>query len=126
VIRYRYLTQVSPPAPFVYVTVRNPQTSAELHDVPAQLDTGGDRTVLPADLVQTLGLFQFGSILIAGLGSLAAPRPSYLVEVRIHNLAAQTIEAVSDADEAWILLGRDVLNSYRIVLDGPQLALEIC
>jgi hypothetical protein len=24
-----------------------------------------------------------------------------------------------------VLLGRDVLNAYRLLLDGPQLALEI-
>jgi hypothetical protein len=125
VIRYRYLTQVKPPAPFVYVTLRNPQTGAELHDLPAQLDTAADRTVLPVDLVQTLGLLQVGSRLIAGLGNVARPRPSYFAEIRIHNLAAHAIEAVSDPNEAWVLLGRDVLNSHRIILDGPQLVLEI-
>jgi hypothetical protein len=96
-----------------------------LHDLPAQLDTAADRTVLPANLVRALGLLQLGSILTAGLGNLARLRPSYLVEVRIHNLTAHTIEAVSDPNEAWILLGRDVLNNHRIVFDGPQLTLEI-
>jgi len=80
---------------------------------------------LPVDLVQALGLLQVGTTLIAGLGNLARPRPLYLVEVRIHNLAAHTIEAVADPDETWILLGREVLNYHRIVLDGPQLTLEI-
>ena len=37
----------------------------------------------------------------------------------------QTLEVVASAGEAWILLGRDVLNTHRLVLDGPQLALEI-
>lgn len=92
-IRYRYLTQVKPPAPFIYVTLRNPRTGAELNDLPAQLDTAAHRTVLPVDLVQALGLLQVGSRLIAGLGNLAKPRPSYLVEVRIHNLPAQTINS---------------------------------
>jgi predicted aspartyl protease len=125
VIRYRYLTQVKPPAPFIYVTLRNPQTGVELHDLPAQLDTAADRTVLPVGLVQALGLSQVGSIPIAGLGNVVKLRPSYLVEVRIHNLAAHTIVVVSDPDEVWILLGRDLLNNHRIILDGPQLALEI-
>ena len=88
-IRYRYITQVKPPAPFIYVTLRNPKTGVELHDLPAQLDTAADRTVLPADLVQGLGLLQVGNILTAGLGNLARPRPSYFVEVRIHNFAAK-------------------------------------
>ena len=50
-IRYRYLTQLQPPAPFVHVTLRNPVTGAEEHNVPAQLDTAADRTLLPDTVV---------------------------------------------------------------------------
>ena len=124
-IHYRYLAQVIPPAPFIYVTLRNPQTGAELHDVPAQVDTGADRTLLTDDLIQALGLHQLGTIQIGGVGGLAQAMPSYLVQVGIHNLPSQLIEVVANADEAWVLLGRDVLNSHRILLDGPRLSLEI-
>lgn len=124
-IHYRYFAQVSPPAPFVYVALRNPQTGVELHDVPAQLDTGADRTLLPDAFVQALGLLQLSTIPIGGVGGLTQAMPSYLVEVGIHNLTFQVVEVVADPDEAWVLLGRDVLNAHRIVLDGPRLSLEI-
>lgn len=35
------------------------------------------------------------------------------------------IRATVGENEPWILLGRDVLNGHKLVLDGPDLALEI-
>lgn len=50
---------------------------------------------------------------------------SYAAMQRIHNLPMHNLEVVGNPKEADVLLGSDVLNSYRIVLDGPRLALEI-
>jgi hypothetical protein len=55
VIRYRYNTQLQPPAPFVHLLLRNPADGSELLAVPAQIDTAADRTVLPQTLVKNLG-----------------------------------------------------------------------
>jgi len=125
VIRYGYVTQLRPPAPFVSVTLRNPVSGAEQRDVPAQLDTAADRTLLPDALVQALALPQIGTIPIGGVGGTAQMMSSYPVEIAVHDLPAQTIEAVASAGESWVLLGRDVLNAQRLLLDGPQLFLEI-
>jgi hypothetical protein len=125
VIRYNYLTQLQPPAPFVNVTLRNPVTGAEHRDVPAQLDIAADRTVLPATLVAVLALPQIGTISIGGVGGFIQPMASYPVQVALHDLPVQTIEAVASPGEQWVLLGRDVLNAFRINLVGPQLFLEI-
>jgi hypothetical protein len=35
-----------------------------------------------------------------------------------------TVEVLA-ADEPYVLLGRDILNRYRVVLDGPKQKLEI-
>ena len=63
-IRYRYNQQTEPPAPFVYGTFQNPADSTELSDVPAQIDTAADRTVLPDHVVQALGLAPLGRIAV--------------------------------------------------------------
>lgn len=124
-IRYRYLTQVNPPAPFVHVTLQNPVTGSELRDVPAQLDTAADRTLLPEALVLALGLPQLSTIPIGGVGGDTRMMPTYAVQLAIHNLPVQRVEVVAHPKEKHVLLGRDLLNAHRIVLDGPALALEI-
>ena len=124
-IRYEYQAQLRPPAPFVNVTLRNPVTGAEARDLPAQIDTAADRTLLPASVVQSLALPQMGLIPIGGVGGITQAMPSYPVEVGIHNLPLQSVEVVASVGEPWVLLGRDVLNAHRLVLDGPQSRLEI-
>jgi hypothetical protein len=43
----------------------------------------------------------------------------------VHNLPVQLVEVVASPGESWVLLGRDILNAHRALLDGPQLFLEI-
>jgi hypothetical protein len=125
VIRYSYQTQLQPPAPFVYVTLRNPVTGAEVRDVPAQVDSAADRTVLPGTAIQTLSLPQIGTIAIAGVGGIIQNMPSYPVHLGIHNLPGALVEVVGSPGESWVLLGRDVLNAHNLLLAGPQQFLEI-
>jgi gag-polyprotein putative aspartyl protease len=96
-----------------------------VHDLPAQVDPAADRTVIPGGLVDRLGLEFVDMIEVAGLGGSAFTVPAYLVELTIRSLSPHQVVAVAHDDEPYVLLGRDILNRYRLVLDGPGLALEI-
>jgi gag-polyprotein putative aspartyl protease len=124
-IRYAFNTQKQPPAPFVRVTLRHPRTGAEARDVPAQLDTGADCTLVPSAVTERLGLDFMGSLEIGGVGGATEEMTLYAVSLTVHNLPPLTISVVAHSGEPWVLLGRDVLNAYRLLLDGPNLALEI-
>ena len=124
-IRYRYVTHLQPPAPFVNVTVRCPTTGTSAVDIPAQIDPAADRTVIPAGIVSALNLVQVGRFLFEGFGAAIVQLPVYLVAVQIHDLPPLEIRAVVGDKEPYVLLGRDVLNSYRVLLDGPGQAIEI-
>jgi hypothetical protein len=45
--------------------------------------------------------------------------------VQIRGQEPVVVKIVSSAEEPHILLGRDVLNRHRILLDGPQGVVEI-
>ena len=124
-IRYTYVSQLQPPAPFVQVQLHNPVTGNDLRDVPAQVDTAADQTLIPESVVQNLGLPQLGTATIAGVGGVQQVLPTYPLQLAIHNLPALTIEVLASSGEPWVLLGREILNAYRVLLDGPQLGLEI-
>lgn len=124
-IRYRYVEDVTPPAPYVQVRLQNPVTGVEVTGIPAQLDTAADRSLIPESVVVRLSLPQVGTVTLGGVGGIQQVMPSYPVNLAIHDLPYQTIEVVASPGESWVLLGRDVLNGYRVLLDGPQLALEI-
>jgi hypothetical protein len=125
VIRYRYVTHFVPPAPFVNVTLRCLATDAKAGPLPGQVDTAADRTVLPEPVVVALGLQEDGKILIQGFGGAVVELPIYLVEFQVHDLPPLRLRAVLGKGEPHILVGRDALNAYRVLLDGPQTALEI-
>lgn len=124
-IRYRYNRQLTPPAPFVYVSVGCPATGVTISSIPAQVDTAADRTVLPQQLVATLGLAEDGRALFQGFAGEIVELPLYLVEIRVQDFRPLLVRAVLGEAESHLLLGRDVLNAYRLLLEGPELSLEI-
>ena len=60
-----------------------------------------------------------------GFGGMTFSLPVYAVFLGIHDLPVQPLQVTAHSEENWILLGRDVLNGYPILLDGPRLAVEI-
>ena len=124
-IAYAYSTQIYPPAPFVLLTLRHPMTGDVLSAIPAQIDSGADRTVLPLSIAKAMNLEPIGNVLIGGFGGTITAIPTYAVLLGVHTLPERLIEVIAHAEESWVLLGRDVLNGLRIVLDGPRLKLEI-
>jgi predicted aspartyl protease len=124
-IRYRYATNFSPPAPFVHVVLRNPKAGYASGEMPAQLDIGADRTIIPQRAANEIRLSAVREITVAGLGGELHTLKVFLVAIQIHDLQPFAIEVAAHDDEPFVLLGRDVLNHLRIVLDGPNQILEI-
>jgi predicted aspartyl protease len=125
VTRYRYNHQVNPAAPFVHVSLQALEGTAEVVELPAQLDTAADITVVPEILVLHARLVLFGTMEVAAFGGIVTTVRTFLARVQIRGEKAVVIKVVSSAHEPHILLGRDILNSHRIVLDGPGGFLEI-
>lgn len=123
-VRYRYNQQNRPPAPMVMVRFTSP-TGVELEPVPALMDTGADRTIIPSAVAEALGLRMGRQVQLGGIGGTTIMMASYLVTIRIHELPPVDCEVFATLGETHALLGRDVLNQYRIVLDGPRGVLEI-
>lgn len=124
-IRYRYVDHLHPPAPFVNVSLRCVSSGIQLDHQPALVDTAADRTVLPGGIVTALGLMADGRASFQGFGGDIVELPLFLVELRLHDLAPLEVRVTRGEHEPFILLGRDVVNAYRIILDGPQKVLEI-
>jgi hypothetical protein len=116
---------MDPPAPFVHVTLRCPSTGNRVTDLPAQVDSAADRTVLPARVVEALGLVEDGRATFQGFAGELVELPLFLVEVQVHDFPGVLTRAALGRDEPYVLLGRDALNRHRVILDGPQLLLDV-
>jgi hypothetical protein len=93
--------------------------------LPAQLDTAADMTVIPWRVVDELELQQHDVIETLGFGGHVATATSFLVRLQVHEFEPVIIEVLASRDESYVLLGRDVVNGFRVLLDGPGLLLEI-
>jgi predicted aspartyl protease len=109
----------------VHVSVRPPVAGAVAVTVPAQIDTGADLSVIPGRLVEELRLIPLDSVSALGFGGHLLTLPTYLVELQIRELDPIAVKVLASQEEPYALLGRDVLNRFAILLDGPNLAIEL-
>jgi hypothetical protein len=56
---------------------------------------------------------------VEGLDGAIVLLPTFLVELAVDGLSAITVEVLASQGEPTVLVGRDVLNRYRVLLDGP-------
>lgn len=124
-IRVAYNSQKRPPAPFVLAEVISPLDGSKVTNVPAQIDTAADRALVPLNLLESLNLAAIDQIVIGGVGGNQEAMPLFVVEIGFFSMPPQLVCVVAHPEEPWILLGRDLLNLFRLVLDGPEGTLEI-
>ncbi len=115
-------TRFQPPAPTAAVTLRNLDTGTTVADVPMLLDSGADVTLVPQASMNPLGLAVVPGKhyeLIGFDGS-----RSFATVVRLELLFSRRTFRGQFllVDQAWRILGRNVLNAVAVLLDGPNLS----
>jgi len=109
-----------PPAPLARVTLRAIQTRKVIADVPMLIDSGSDLTLIPEASVAELGPHPGADkVELQGFdGRVTAARS---VELDLIFLGITFRGRLAVVDSPVGVLGRNVLNRFAIVLDGPNL-----
>jgi hypothetical protein len=114
-------TQFEPPAPLAQVILRNPDTGAAWSDVPMLLDSGADITLIPQTATSTLGVAVVPDMryeLIGFDGNTSFASVVRLELVFCHRAFRGQFLLI---DQAWGILGRNILNTVSLLFDGPRL-----
>lgn len=111
----------SPPAPIAKVILRAPGTTMSLGDVPMLIDSGADVTLLPQASVAAPGIELNMDEVYRLEGFNGSVSTSSAVDAELIFCRRTFKGRFLLIDQAWGILGRDVLNHIPIILDGPRL-----
>jgi predicted aspartyl protease len=105
-----------------WVILRDPNGDAMLGGVPMLIDTGADITLVPRSSVEELGvsLVNEGGYELVGFGGEQTFAEAVRLEMSWDKRTFRGLFVV--ADQSWGILGRNVLNTISLTLDGPNLS----
>ncbi|MGC8912103.1 MAG: retropepsin-like aspartic protease [Nitrososphaeria archaeon] len=115
----KYSFEYTPPAPSLTVKLTRPFSDHSL-ELKAKLDTGADITVLPQHVIDKLELIPSSLVSILSFDGKKVQRYTYFVNISFQNFEYRMVEVVG-AERKDALLGRDILNRLKTVLDGKNL-----
>ena len=110
-----------PPAPVTLVDLRAPATGESMSGVPMLIDTGADVTLVPQSAVSQLGLRTAGGARYALAGFGGGTKLIEAVRLELVFCHKTFRGQFLPVDQAWGILGRNVLNAIPLLLNGPAL-----
>ena len=122
-MRRAYSHAFEPLAPVVPVSVTAPDPGRpKLLD--GKLDTGADICAVPDFVIAELALPPVGTVRAAGYAGELREMAVYRVNVEIDGHVHRNVKALSTR-RPYAIIGRNVLRSYLLRLDGPKDRLEL-
>ncbi len=108
-----------PPAPVASVTLRNPENATMIADHVLLVDTGADVTLLPRAAVEQTGVLLVADLRyeLTAFDGTKSFAPVAVVDMIFLNRVYRGRNLLIDTPLG--ILGRDVLNHLRLLLDGP-------
>jgi len=119
----KYNLNYNPPAPSLKIRFSGPSSTRSL-ELQAKLDTGADITVLPQHTINELRLRPSRRISVSSFDQREVWRYTYFVDLSFKNFKFPMVEVIS-ARRRDALLGRDVLNLLKTMLDGKTLSFDL-
>ncbi len=122
---YAYLDLYYPPAPALEIRLGYPEESLKLGPFVAMLDTGADGTLVPQAWIDELGAPFVDDIRIRSHWGEWRNVQIFTVDLGVGPLRLPAVEVLGDETGDEIVLGRNVLNKLRLLLDGPKAKVEL-
>lgn len=120
-----YDANYNPPIPTLEITLSAVAGDQTVGPFSGIVDTGADGTIVPTSHLERIGTLEaVPARLISHLGERRLVW-LYLVDLRVAAFTLPGVYVVGDDQGNEIILGRNVLNKLRIVLDGPAQLTEV-
>jgi len=124
-MKFTYDSDYFPPTPVIDISFGPPQQPLEVGPLAAFVDSGADATIIPLRHLRPLQTQADDRKFLRSQWGEPRMVDVYYVDVGIGDLRLPLIEVVADDVGDEVILGRNVLNKLRVVLDGPQFVVEV-
>jgi hypothetical protein len=113
----------SPAAPILETQITHPNKTSRKIKMEMQLDSGADMTCIPLVINEDIPNLRSGSVKVEDYnGIISIKRTRFiLLVIGEQELLTEAIEVEGEIG----LLGRDLLNKYRTILDGSKLEFDL-
>jgi predicted aspartyl protease len=119
-----YNTAFDPPAPFVTIRISRVNRDEPGLTTDCLVDTGADVSLIPQRLATQLNLAPADAMIVEGFDGERQHLPLFAVDMIVEDIHLAGLEVVAyPTDHA--ILGRDVLNRFQLLLNGPEQLLEL-
>lgn len=125
ILIYEYDRSYRPSFPAVDSLLVNPDDETKRIEVVGLIDSGSDGTMIPLTIAQKLGLYSTDSVYVRGVTGERKLANFYGVDLHIGRFSFRDFDVVTSEYEDRVLIGRDILNHFRMTLDGTALTTEI-
>ena len=124
-MRYPYDTSYQPPFPVVRVVFHNSEEGLRTAAENALLDTGSDGSLVPIAYLRQVFAPALTDTRIRSHWGEWRSAQLFVVDIELDGLRLPGVFVVGDEQGDEIVLGRNVLNKLRLLLDGPASATQI-
>lgn len=114
-----------PPAAVLDVTIVNPFIKSQPKiSGRAVIDSGAFKSVIPLTWASKIGLLPITEIVTKGYDGKEKKQPASITNIAINGHVFEYIEVLL-IERHTTLIGRDILNHLKLILDGPKLQFDI-
>ena len=124
-LQFPYSHDYFPPAPVVRIRLGYPGENLTVGPLMALIDTGADGTLIPLTHLDALAAPFVDHVRIRSHWGEWESVELFTVDLEIDGIRLPAIEVVGDPSGDEIVLGRNVLNSMVLLLDGREKRVEV-
>lgn len=121
---WEYNRDETPPAPFIDLVVQHIELPQQSASIQAKIDTGADISALPVSVITALDLPVISKLIVEGYDGNQSTVSTYGAALEIGNGRFRSQEFIG-IHEPHALLGRDILNFFYVLMNGPDLNLQM-
>jgi predicted aspartyl protease len=118
-MKYPYDSNYQPPFPAVQIILHNSDESLHITANQALLDTGSDGSLVPLSYLQEILAPAITDTRMRSHWGEWRSVQLFVVDLELNNLKLPNVFVIGDEQGNEIILGRNVLNKLRLLLDGP-------